>query len=284
MRHFPALDLTWLTPLDSDRREFVLADLDDFGPTALEDLGAPDGVRLYFSTAPARDAALARVQERHPAASGRAIDVPDEAWAERSQAALQPVEVGGLVVAPPWSELNPFTGIPVVIQPSMGFGTGHHASTRLCLRLLQSRPVTGLTVLDAGTGSGVLAIAAVKLGARHAVAIDVDPDAIHSAQENVQLNDVAGRVSLREGDFGGALRPDAAPFDIVLANLTGAVLCRLAADLAGAAAPSGVVIASGILTEEAAAVAAAFAATGLAVVEERREEDWIGFLFGRAVR
>jgi len=206
VRRYPALELTWSGPIDRDGLDLLLADLDDFGPTALDE--TPDGVRLFFLAAAARDAALARVGDHHAGVQGRALDVPDEAWAERSQAALQPVGVDGLVVTPPWGDVGRFTGVPVIVQPSMGFGTGHHASTRLCLRLLQTIPIAGRSVLDVGTGSGVLAIAAVKLGAVRAVAIDVDPHArgdqealIQGVKLPIQLLHVAHPVPIDEIDL-----------------------------------------------------------------------------------
>ena len=112
----------------------------------------------------------------------------------------------------------------------MGFGTGHHATTRLTLRALQELPLDNKTVLDIGCGSGVLAIAAVKLGARSAVGIDIDPDALDNASENAGLNDMGDRVRFEEGDF----REMTLRADVVMANLTGGLLERSAEALGDA--------------------------------------------------
>ena len=135
-----------------------------------------------------------------------AIDVEDEDWAARSQAQLRAITIGRLVGRPvpgmnqgsdDAQGIRRLTPLLVVIQPSMGFGTGHHATTRLMLRALQELPFEDRTVLDIGCGSGVLAIAAVKLGARSAIGIDVDPDALENARENVELNGVTERRAVR---------------------------------------------------------------------------------------
>ena len=145
--------------------------------------------------------------------------------------------------------------IVIVIDPSMGFGTGHHQTTRLCLRLLQSEAVTGGRVVDVGTGSGVLAIAAWRLGAASVVAMDNDPDAIQNARENIARNDAADAIDVWCAELSDFT---AAPADIVTANLTAAVLQRHAESLRRLARPGGVLIVSGFSPEELPGVAAAF--------------------------
>jgi ribosomal protein L11 methyltransferase len=134
----------------------------------------------------------------------------------------------------------------IVIQPSTGFGTGHHPTTRLVLRALQTVPLDGRTLLDIGCGSAVLAIAAIKLGARSAAAVDIDPDALENARENAALNDVADRVHLEQADF----REMSAQADVVTANLTSALLERFAEPLADLVAPGGSLLVSGFMRSD----------------------------------
>jgi len=151
----------------------------------------------------------------------------------------------------------------------MGFGTGHHATTRLCLRALQEIDLEGRTVLDVGTGSGVLAIAASLLGAASARGIDFDPDAIQSAGENLALNPAARAVTFQVADLaGGPLEPA----DVVIANLTGAALLRHAGALASAVNPGGTLVMSGLLETERADVLRAFSNT--TVGAESSEDGW----------
>jgi ribosomal protein L11 methyltransferase len=153
--------------------------------------------------------------------------------------------------------------VTIVIEPSMGFGTGHHESTRLCLTALQRMPLAGRSVVDVGTGSGVLAIAAARLGAAHAVGIDDDRDALDSASANVALNAIpAGRVEMRQGNLLAEALPVA---DVVLGNLTGALLRRAAATLRTAIAPGGVLIVSGFTEDERLAIEHAFAPLAVSV-------------------
>jgi ribosomal protein L11 methyltransferase len=214
-------------------------------------------------------------------------EVLDDDWAARSQADLRAVRVGRLIVAPPWdvpTALEPGDRL-IVIKPSMGFGTGHHATTRLCLDLLQQIDCRGRQVLDIGTGSGVLAIAAGVLGARHVTAIDVDPDAIANARENIRENRTSGRI----GDGVCALVDDLhhplthPPADIVLANLTGATLTASARQIVDRVAPGGWLVLSGVLEEEIADVVYAF--EGLAVCKRVvAEAEWRAGVFHRFQR
>src|SRR5258706_11362791 len=137
--------------------------------------------------------------------------------------------------------------VEIVILPSMGFGTGHHVTTRLCLAALQTIDLTGRVVLDVGTGSGVLAIAADLLGAARVLGIDYDPDAIQSARENLELNPAAGHVVFETIELAARELPTV---DVLTANLTGALLIRSAAALQAAVCPGGTLILSGIQSHE----------------------------------
>jgi ribosomal protein L11 methyltransferase len=150
----------------------------------------------------------------------------------------------------------------------MGFGTGHHATTRLCLAALQAIEVQGRSLLDLGTGSGVLALAAVRLGAQTALGLDSDPDAILSARRNLTLNDPLP-VTFEVGDLLSIPLPRA---DVVTANLTGALLVRAASQISHAVAPGGTLIVSGLLAHERQDALAAFG--GFELVSEGEEEGW----------
>ena len=276
-------------------QELVSASLDDFHPTAIQELA--DHWLAVFPTPRERDDAAVRL----PAVLAsrvlvQRVDVPDEDWARRSQEDLRPVRVGRVIVAPPWAAgtaVGTTDGAPpasrrevlhdareqlleVLIRPSMGFGTGHHASTRLCLSLLQQIGVAGRTVLDAGTGSGVLALAARALGARSVIAVDDDPDAIESARENLGLNGAAG-IDLEVADLRTLACP---PADIVTANLTGGLLVRCAVRLTGALVPGGSLILGGVTAEEERDVLSAFVPP-LEPVSRAAEDGWVGLLLER---
>jgi ribosomal protein L11 methyltransferase len=255
LKAYPALEIR---AADPDR---LYAAIDDFSPTALEE--RTDSIRVFFSTTSARDnAQSALAPEFHVAA----IDVPDEDWARRSQADLQPVTVGRLTISPRVAA-SPDV---VVITPSMGFGTGHHATTRLCLAALQTLDLSHLSVLDVGTGSGVLAIAADRLGAARALGIDHDPDAVQAARENLALNPTARDVSFAIADLRTTPLPRAG---VVTANLTGALLIETATELVGAVDVGGTLIVSGLLASERDEVVRALTAR---IVWECEEDGWVG--------
>lgn len=262
MKSYAAIDVR------TDAPDLLLAIVDDFGPTAVEE--RDETVRIFFITSDDRDAAHRALAAQFTVT---AVDVPDEDWARRSQENLKAITVGRITVAPPWAEaLSPEpSALHIVILPSMGFGTGHHATTRLCLAALQAVDLTNATLLDVGTGSGVLAIAAQRLGAARAIGIDFDPDAIQSARESLELNPAARHVTFEVIDLAARALP---VVDVVTANLTGALLVRSAETLLAAVRPGGTLILSGLQSHERDEVCRAFAPS--AVVWERDEDGWVG--------
>jgi ribosomal protein L11 methyltransferase len=250
--------------------DLLHAALADYAVAAIDE-PSPGSLRAFFHDAGERDRALTALRAAFSDLPLTAVDVPDDDWAARSQASLTAVTVGRIVVTPPWdvenARLNAGATV-VVIQPSMGFGTGHHATTRLCLAALQRANVSGRSVIDVGTGSGVLALAASLLGASPVIGIDDDPDAVQSAMENLEMNPDA-RVEFRLADLRSTT-PGVA--DVVLANLTGALLIQAAASLQLLLAPRGRFIASGLLLDEEAAVVAAF--SDLVVLDRTQEDEW----------
>lgn len=276
MARYPALDVN----IDHGASELVLAIVDDYSPVALQESDDDSSAfTIFFSDSSARDSARDAVVRALPAARVGTRDVDDEDWARRSQENLGPISVGRITVAPPWSVAT--APIPIVIQPSMGFGTGHHATTRLCLEALQTLPLDGTFVLDVGTGSGVLAIAARLLGARTAVGIDNDPDAITAARENLELNPSVNGVTFEVADLAAFLssfdaEPHAAP-GVILANLTGALLVRSAPLLTTALRSAGHLIVSGLLNDERESVVSAFSPGRL--VFDAQEDGWSGLVF-----
>jgi ribosomal protein L11 methylase PrmA len=304
---YPALDLRFAPgPGAGTLQDMLYVELDSFEPVAIQEHEAGDGWRVFFRTAAMRDAARGALASEF----GNALldlvpqDVDDEDWARRSQASLKAIRAGRIIVSPPWEvadsrdsrfairdslsnrdaratnsdikesisnreQRTANRDIVIVIDPSTGFGTGHHATTRLCLRLLQQIEVRDRRVVDVGTGSGVLAIAAWKLGASSVAAIDNDADALRNARKNIDRNGATGRIKVLDVDLSSVSLPAA---DIVLANLTAAVLERHADPIRRLAASSGVLIVSGFGSDELEGIARAFAATPRDVLVEG---EWI---------
>jgi ribosomal protein L11 methyltransferase len=204
---------------------------------------------------------------------GLVAEIPDQDWSETWKAGLAPSVVGRVFVRPSWIAAAPPPGaVEVVLDPGMAFGTGTHPTTRLCLEalggLLGEAP--GSDVLDVGTGSGLLAIAAKKLGAARAVGTEVDAVALRVAEENARRNGVALELLLGP--------PDAVPgrFPIVVANILANTLVALAPAVASRLAPGGALLLAGILAGQEEDVRAAYEREGLARDRgrERSEGDW----------
>ncbi len=254
-------------------QDLLYGELDAFEPLAIHEHESGDGWRVFFRSPPQRDSAHRALAS---ALGSRVlglldVEVDDEDWARRSQAGLTAVSVGRITVAPPWdvpASPAPDT-ITIVIDPSMGFGTGHHATTRLCLEMLLDADVAGKAVIDIGTGSGVLAIAAWMLGARPVVAIDHDPDALHNARENVERNGAGDGIEVIEADLERLSIPRAS---VIVANLTAAMHIGHPGRLQALVEPGGLAILSGFAPDEAHGVGSAW--PGWRVHARTREGDW----------
>lgn len=194
--------------------------------------------------------------------------IADEDWLEAWKAQFPPIGIGPFFVRPSWSDARA-EGIELVLDPGMAFGTGVHPTTRQCLETLGTIDVAGRGVLDVGTGSGILAIAAAKRGARRVVAVDIDPLAVRAAAENAARNGVA--VEVRQGSAADVV----GSFDVVLANLVADVIVGAAADLRARLAPGGKLVCAGIVSEKAAAVLGALAPLGLRAADRDESGDWV---------
>jgi ribosomal protein L11 methyltransferase len=202
----------------------------------------------------------------------------NEDWARKWREGLRPRKVTGrLVVKPTWTEWERSGGEVVIdIDPQMAFGTGEHATTRGCLRLLDEALRPGDRVVDVGSGSAILAIAAALLGAREVVAVEYDPDANLNARENLEQNGVEHRVRIVEAMADPALLRELGRFDLVLANILSGVIRPLLPAFREAlgGSPGGRLIVSGILGAEQAEVVRDAEAAGFRVERVDEEEEW----------
>jgi ribosomal protein L11 methyltransferase len=214
-----------------------------------------------------------------PEPSFRSVAEQDwtEAWKER----LKVLHIGDhIVIQPSWLD---YDGQPedVVIRldPGMAFGTGLHPTTQICLRALEDFLQPGTEVLDVGTGSGILAIAAAKLGAKRVLAVDNDPQAVRIARGNVTENGVRRWVQVEQGSL-----PDVSgSYDLVVVNILTRVIVRLVEEgLAERMRPEAILITAGITIDQAAEVSAAFERGGLELIDQRQQDDWVSLLGRRA--
>lgn len=182
--------------------------------------------------------------------------------------------IGRVAVAPPWRAAEIADAeCPVVIEPAMAFGTGEHETTRGVLRLMQDVVRPGDTVIDLGAGSAILSIAAVRLGAGRAIAIESDPQAIENAEQNAAANGVADRVRVIEGD-ARVILPLVAPARVLFANIISQVVIELAPAMRAALSPNGRAVVSGILAAERDAVVSSLGEAGWRVEAEHVEGEW----------
>ncbi len=207
--------------------------------------------------------------------------VSEDDWAGNWKTKVGPVRVSDrLLVAPPWSDVSRDDDLVVVrINPGAGFGTGGHESTQLCLRHLEKRIRPGDRVLDVGSGSGVLSIAAALLGASRATGVDIDPETIGNALENAGLNGVADRVDVHAGRLD---HPSVAGrYRIIVSNIGAASLTAMLPGFSARLRPDGELILAGLLIEEAPAFETALEGHGLALLERETRGDWWAGVAGK---
>lgn len=240
-------------------------------------------LRAYLPIAAARDGGVEAI--RHHLASlprwGLTANAPalsteevaDEAWASAWKEHFRPFRVGRrFLIVPSWdTAASEPDDVVIRLDPGMAFGSGLHPSTQLCLALLEERLRPGDVVADIGTGSGILAIAAARVGAGCVQAIDDDPIAVSVAAANVRANAVADRVTVTAGDL---LEPVAAPVDLLVANLTAEALTQIAGAIPSRLRAGGLLVASGIIEAGLSGVRDACERSGLRVVELRSLQEW----------
>lgn len=208
-------------------------------------------------------------------------NVRDEDWADNWKKYFHPLEVGEkILIRPEWEPITHKTDRTVfTVNPGMNFGTGSHQTTRMCIESLEKYVSDGCSVLDLGCGSGILSIIALLLGAKEAVAVDIDPNAIDSAYSNLALNHLPrDRYEVIAGDIisDSALREKLSEnkYDIVLANIVADVIIALSPYVKDFMKPEGVFICSGIITERIDEVKAALSAAGLTILNVETQDDW----------
>jgi len=239
-----------------------------------------DAVLLaYFSRGAATAESILVALDSLPVARIEDAAVPEVDWVARFRESFRPFHAGSFHIVPAWAADGPGEGRRLIVDPGQAFGTGTHESTRLSLAALETLCAARLPrrVLDVGTGSGVLAIAARLLGASTAVGIEIDADALPAARDHAALNGVA--VHLVRGDGARGVRPGA--FDLVLANIAAPLLIDRARELAQACRPGGDLVLAGVLRDDVAAVRGAFAAFASSI-DVRTDGEWAALVLRRA--
>ena len=252
-------------------REAVVAALFAAGGQALQEIG--DELLTQLPDTTDTDSLVRAVRAGSPDAEVQIAALPDVDWLSEWKRGARVQELGAITIVPPWLADGRDAARTVIIEPAMAFGTGDHATTRGVVRLLQQVLRPGDVVADLGAGSAVLSIAAAKLGASRVAAIEIDPDAIGNAEENVERNGVSDRVTIVEGD-AQLLLPLVAPVRLVLANIIAEVLRELLPSMGKALTDDGAVILSGILLDERESMLETLRSGGWSVIAEDREDVW----------
>lgn len=214
--------------------------------------------------------------------------VDDEDWATAWKQYFKPIRVSDrLTIKPTWEEYTATEDeIIIELDPGMAFGTGTHATTTLCLQMLEKHMQGGEDVIDVGTGSGVLAIAAAKLGANQVLAVDLDPVAIHSANENTVQNQLEAQINVKLSDLLGVLKESETggdlnvriPVQIVVANILAEIILLFVQDVYDVLQPGGIYIASGIITSKEQLVEQALLDVNFEIIEKSYDGDWVAIV------
>lgn len=265
-------DGQWITvKVFSNEKAAVSAALFDAGAQGVQETN--DALITHVPDQATADALLCAALAADAQSRVETEPLPDVDWSEQWKLGIRAQKVGRLTIVPPWLANDRDPDATIVIDPGMAFGTGEHATTRGVVRLLHSVIRAGDRVADLGTGSAVLAIAAAKLGAEHVAAIEIDPDAIGNAEENVARNNVSNHVSVIEGD-AALLLPLVAPVRVITANIISSVLLDLLPLFAESLTTNGEAILSGILAAERDHMLQSLRDGGWTVVAEDHEDAW----------
>ncbi|WP_438346892.1 50S ribosomal protein L11 methyltransferase [Paenibacillus sp. FA6] len=215
--------------------------------------------------------------------------IDEDEWANAWKQYFKPIRVSkSLTIKPTWEEYTPESeGEKLIhLDPGMAFGTGTHPTTSLCLRTLEDVIQGGEEIIDVGTGSGILAIGAILLGAKHVLAVDLDPVAVHSAKENAAFNGMEGSITVKESDLLSVFKHQeegvnlgvTVPVDMVVANILAEVILLLIDDVYQVLQPGGIFITSGIYKNKELVVQEALKASNFEIIDVNREEEWIAFV------
>lgn len=241
----------------------------------------PPSISGYLVSVGAAKAQIEGLREellRLGACEVRIADVPEEDWSESWRKFFKPRRVGErIVVRPTWEafEVRP-EDVEIVLDPGQAFGTGDHPTTRLCLELLDSLDLKGKSVLDLGCGSGILSIAASKLGAARVLGVDIEPVSVEVAQLNARQNDSFATFVCADGFDDPKLL---APWDVIVSNIISATLIRLAPEAASHICSGGTWLVSGIIRQNWEDVQSAASDAGFSLKTERIEDDWVAAVF-----
>jgi ribosomal protein L11 methyltransferase len=223
------------------------------------------------------ESALGHMRLMYPMPTPEYTTVDDEDWAEAWKAHYQPVRLGrNILIRPIWIELETQPNdIEIALDPGMAFGTGTHPTTQLCLAALEDLVQPGALALDLGCGSGILSIAAAKLGAKSILALDNDPIAVTATAENARQNGVADKVVAQVGSLENIIS-SARRFDIIAVNILARIIIEMCGDKLGQIVrPGGLAIFSGIIEDQADDVETALRQTGLEPYARRKQGDWV---------